>query len=444
MRALLMRLRPPFGARADITGAVIAGYAQMAITALVNILLVPLYLDALGRTGFGLLMMLIGLSAYAGIGVLWLFGGLTRGLGVAFARGARDEFAAAWAAGKWGVLIGAGLVAGVVSLTLWAAPRLLGDDVQQIADFPLVLALFFTQLAVTWLYSIDRLALTVSGRQTVANLLIAGQQLLLGAFVYLALALKGGLAGVMAAFLASHVAALIASSVVRRLLLWKLAWRTPFDPMVRRELRAMLSRQGTAYQVFGMLVLSLQADILVVGLIGGSAIAAEFALVWKIAEITIQGLWRIPEAFQPRIIQLDTMEQVDALHHLLRRVDWLMLPLAVAAAIAYGLFGHWILELWVGAEHAPNNILVYVLAGGAIFWLSLSRLPILAGSATGRLRRLLPLMATEVLEKIVLTAAMIGSLGLLAPLIAINVVHALGLAYGYRYAMRRIVHRKGQ
>jgi O-antigen/teichoic acid export membrane protein len=166
--------------------------------------------------------------------------------------------------------------------------------------------------------------------------------------------------------------------------------------------------------------------------------------VWKIAEITIQGLWRIPEAFQPRIIQLDTMGQVDSLHHLLRRVDWVMLPLAAAAGVAYALFGHWILELWVGAEHAPNNILVYVLAGGAIFWLSLSRLPILAGSATGRLRGLLPLMATEVLGKIALTAAMIGSFGLLAPLIAINVMHALGVAYGYRYAMRRIVHKKGQ
>jgi O-antigen/teichoic acid export membrane protein len=204
----------------------------------------------------------------------------------------------------------------------------------------------------------------------------------------------------------------------------------------------MLSRQGTAYQLFGMLTLSLQADILVVGLIGGSAVAAEFALVWKIAEITIQGLWRIPDVVQPRIIQLDTLGQVDALHRLLRRVDWLMLPAAAAAGIGYGLFGHRIIALWVGAEHAPQNILVYMLAGCAIFWLSLSRLPITAGYVTGRLRGLLPLMVTEVLGKIALTAAMIGSLGLLAPLIAINVVHALGVAYGYRYAMGRIFQQK--
>jgi ABC-type maltose transport system permease subunit len=89
-------------------------------------------------------------------------------------------------------------------------------------------------------------------------------------------------------------------------------------------------------------------------------------------------------------------------------------------------------------EHAPSNAWVYVLAGGAIFWLTLSRLPISAAYATGRLRRLLQVGSIELLGKVAGTAALIGAYGLLAPLIAINAVHALGVAYGYRGVLRRI------
>jgi hypothetical protein len=81
---------------------------------------------------------------------------------------------------------------------------------------------------------------------------------------------------------------------------------------------------------------------------------------------------------------------------------------------------------------------VYVLAGGAIFWLTISRLPISAAYGTGRLRRLLQLGSIELLGKVLGTAALIGAYGLLAPLMAINIVHALGVAYGYRGVLRGI------
>lgn len=437
LRGLVMRLRHPLGEHADIAGAVLAGYAQMGITALINILLVPLYLNALGRTGFGLLMMLIAFNAYASVIVLWLFGGVNRGLGVAYARGELDQFAVTWAAGKWGSLFGAAIIAAAVELALWLVPGILGPDRHEVSDLPLAFALFFVQLAVGWWYSIDRLALNISGHQTISNLLLVGQQLALGLLVYLVLAWHGGLSGVMAAFLGSHVATLVACLVIRRRMIPCLVWHLPLHAMVRRELRSMISRQGSAYQLFGILLLSLQADILIVGLIGGPAVAAEYALVWKVAEIAIQGLWRIPDVFQPTIIRLDTGGQRDSLAALFRRVDWLVAPLGGAVGLCYAALGHWIIALWVGAQYAPDNPLLYALAGGAIFWLSVARLPIMAGYATGRLDGLLQLMAIEFFAKVALTAAAIGSLGLLAPVAAINLVHGLGVAYGYRRFLRR-------
>jgi O-antigen/teichoic acid export membrane protein len=438
MRALRTKLLA--GDRRDITGAIVTGYAQMGITVLVNLLLVPLYLQKLGTTGFGLLMMLLGLSAYAGIAVLWLFGGLNRRLGVTFAHGNRVEFAAAWAAGKWGTVAGALLMALLLGGLFTAAPQLFGSEAQQMPDFKLALALLFLQLAVAWVYSIDRLALTVSGHQTVANLLIIFQQLVFAGLVYLALAINGGLPGVMAAFLGSHAATLLASTFCRRAFLPAAVWRGPFDRVVRHELRAMLSRQGTAFQIFGVLTLSLQADILVAGLLGGPAIAAQFSIVWKIAEVTVQAIWRIPDVVQPKIIQHDARGETKQLKHLLRRVDRLVLPLAAAAAILYALLGRSIVELWVGPEHTPADPWVYALGGSAIFWLALSRLPISMGYATGRLRGLLRLMGVELLGKIVITAATIGSWGLLAPLVAVNAVHALGLAYAYRAALQEVTN----
>jgi O-antigen/teichoic acid export membrane protein len=442
MRALTTRLLPPQGERADITGAIISGYAQMGVTVLVNLLLVPIYLQALGRTGFGLLMMLIGLNAYASIGVLWLFGGLNRRLGVTFAHGQQKEFADAWAAGKWATLAGAIAIGVLVGGLLYAVPALFGAEAQQVPNFPLTLALFFLQLGASWLYGIDRLALTVSGHQTVANILLILQQILLGGVVYLALSLDGGLAGVMAAFLASHLVTLVASAFARRLCLPAVSWRSPFDSRVGSEFRAMLSRQGTAFQIFGVLTLSLQADILIVGLLGGPAIAAEFALVWKIAEVIVQALWRIPDVVQPTILRLDARDQSNALKDLLRRVEWVLLPLAAMAAIGYALLGRWIVQLWVGADHAPADPWVYVLAGSAIFWLTLARIPISAGYVTGRLRGLLRVMGLELLGKAVITAITIGGWGLLAPLVAINTVHALGVAYGYRRELRQITNRE--
>jgi len=438
IRALRTNLISALRQRGDIAGAVVTGYLQMAVSIAVNLLLVPLYLRTLGTGGFGLLMMLIGLNAWAGIATLWLVGGVTRRLGVTHAHGRREEFAAAWAAAKWGILAGTILVAGSISGLVWFMPALFGPEATRSNDFWVAMIFFYLQFGAAWLYGIDRLALTVSGHQTLANLLLGGQQLLLGVLVFVALHLGGGLSSVMAAFFGSHAAALAASAICRRLYLGRLSWRSPFDPAVRSELISMLSRQGAAFQVFGVLMLSLQADILIVGLIGGPLIAAEFALVWKIAEVLIQALWRIPDTLQPRMIHLDAKHETTLLKALLGRVDWALLCLAAAAGIAYALLGRWIISLWVGAEHAPSDIWVYVLGGGAIFWLAISRLPISAAYGTGRLRRLLQVGSIELLGKVLGTAALIGAYGLLAPLIAINAVHALGVAYGYRSVLRPI------
>jgi O-antigen/teichoic acid export membrane protein len=435
---LRTRLISALRQRGDIAGAVVTGYLQMAVSIAVNLLLVPLYLRSLGTGGFGLLMMLIGLNAWAGIATFWLVGGATRRLGVTYAHGRWEEFALAWAAAKWGILGGTILVAASISGVVWLMPSLFGPEAARSDDFSLAMIFFYLQFAAAWLYGIDRLAMTVSGHQTLANLLLVGQQLLLGILVFLALRLDGGLSSVMAAFFGSHAAALVASAICRRAYLGRFSWRSPFDPAVRGELVSMLSRQGAAFQVFGVLMLSLQADILIVGLIGGPLIAAEFALVWKIAEVLIQALWRIPDTLQPRMIHLDAKRETTLLKTLLRRVDWALLCLAAAAGIAYALLGRWIIGLWVGAEHAPADMWVYVLAGGAIFWLTISRLPISAAYGTGRLRRLLQLGSIELLGKVLGTAALIGAYGLLAPLMAINIVHALGVACGYRGVLRGI------
>ena len=107
----------------DYTGALVSGYAQMAVNAAVQLAMVPLYLETIGRAGFGLLMVLLALATYIAVGALWLTGGATRTLGEMAARNDRTGFAQVWAAGKTAALIYAGAIA---ALALAAVALFLG------------------------------------------------------------------------------------------------------------------------------------------------------------------------------------------------------------------------------------------------------------------------------------------------------------------------------
>jgi O-antigen/teichoic acid export membrane protein len=190
---------------------------------------------------------------------------------------------------------------------------------------------------------------------------------------------------------------------------------------------------GRGYALYGMLLITLlQADTLLIGWLGGAVMVAEFVLVWKIADVVIQTLWRIPESLQPYLVQMDARGEMARMRRLFDQGQKWLTVMGILCGGLFALLGPYLVELWVGAEQAPDSRLAYVLAGGAIFWSVSARLPAIYGFSLVRLAALNRATGIELAARVAMTLALFPFMGYLAPLIAVNVAHASGVAALYR------------
>jgi O-antigen/teichoic acid export membrane protein len=180
----------------------------------------------------------------------------------------------------------------------------------------------------------------------------------------------------------------------------------------------------------------LQADSIILGMLGGAALVADYVLIWKVADVGMQALWRLPESLVPYLIHMDAKGDHARMRAIYSSARKGMVALSAVAAVGYAIFGQAIVELWVGAENAPDLPWGYALAGGALFWMVVARLPAIYAFATIRMKPLVAVLAFETIGKVILLLALFPILGILAPLLAVNVVHVLGVAYFYQILYR--------
>jgi hypothetical protein len=159
--------------------------------------------------------------------------------------------------------------------------------------------------------------------------------------------------------------------------------------------------------------------------------AAEFVLVWKIAEILVLVLWRLSENLQPELVHTHTLGDGARLARIFARSSWLFRGAGVLVGMAYALAGPWVVRLWVGPEVAPDRPLAYALAGGAIAWLVAAKLHASFAYALGHVVPLQWVAGIELALKLALFLALFPFVDYLAPLIAINIVHFFGIAWAY-------------
>lgn len=250
----------------------------------------------------------------------------------------------------------------------------------------------------------------------------------------------GGLVGVMVCFLVGDLS--------MRAVVW---WVRRSNPNFRLRISLvgiggaivqMLSGQGGKYLAYALIGISLQSDMLLVGSWGGPIMAAQYALVWKIAEMLIQVLSRVTLHLQPEFVAMDVAGERDRLARIYREV-WFWLAVGSGmAAVGYGLLGPWAVRLWVGNAKAPADISLYLLAGAAIFWISLSRLPAILAQSMATMRGLLWVSSCELAAKLAMILLLFPHYGLAAPLLAITLVHGLGGAVAYWLLGRKLVARR--
>lgn len=418
--------------------AVGASYLLMGAAIVTQLLLVPFYLTHLGTVQFGMLMMLLSAVNFAVIGIAWMSGGSLRLLGEFAGLGRLDDFRRAFGLIK-SVYVGYGVLAAIVfalcaaflAHLIW---REAGADDLAAARWGLIVTGLY--LVVFYAASVDRLALTAQKRQGLANLAQAGGIVVAALGSVAALVAGHGMAGVMAAQILGAACSFVATRLVLARDMPGLAMRWPMEA-ADRDLRQRLGgRTGLGFFLHGALVLALAADTALIGLVGGPVAAANFYLVWKIGEVIVQLISKLTEPLAPYFVHMDARGEHDRLHHIARTGYAAVVAIALVAGIAYGVSGRDIVALWVGDAKAPEGALAYWLAGGAIVWLAIARLPAVVAGAKVTLKPLNIAGLFEFFGKWLVTLVLFPRLGYVALLIGINIVHLCGAAWLYFRLLR--------
>lgn len=422
---LLSKLRIRVQVNRDYAAALISGYGLMLVTIFVQLALVPIYLSHLGNEKFGILTMIMAANNYVAIGTGWLSGSMARIMAERAATGDPVGFAEAYAFSKL-VYVAYALIALAV---FWIVAPWLLTNVLADLEVRVAILLSCVLLVISYEYNADRLAFVARHRQARANANEAMGQLIFAAGVGIGLMMEAGLPGV--------VGAQIVSMLCVRLLAWMHWRRDDFDLGWRLRItsfRALWQRVsgcvGRDYAVYGILLLTLQADALIVGWLAGPEVAASFYLLWRIPEVCILILSRIPGAYAPHIIAMDARSDHGAIRNSYRKGLTALLIFASFAALVYGFAGHWILSLWV-ADNAPEGYWPYAIAAIAMFFIAVSRWPAEFAYALMNTKPLVRIVALEATLKLVLIGLLYGTLGYIAPLVATSLVHAFGVFYLY-------------
>lgn len=397
----------------------------MALTITIQLVLVPLYLHHLGKETFGILIMILAAINYGAIGVGWASGGMARILGERCAVNDTAEFADAYAFSK---LVYIGYAAITITVFWVVSPWIMADALKnpEIRQAFILASIYFLLM---YEYNTDRLSFIALCRQTTGNAIDAAGQIVFACGVAAGLYWGGGLASVVAAQIVGVLAA--------RSLAWlywyreglALHWKWPLTgpgPMWQR----ISGKMGQHYVIYGVLLLTLQADVLIIGWLAGPEVAAIFYLLWRIPEVCILLLGRIPGVFAPYLIQMDTRGEVDRIQSSYHKGLRIMLGLSALAGLGYAIAGNTLVHLWVG-DNAPDGYLPYMLAGLALFFIAASLWPSGAAYALVKTGPLVKVTALQLAAKLVVFSLLFNSIDYLAPLVAIILTHALGVFFLY-------------
>jgi len=205
--------------------------------------------------------------------------------------------------------------------------------------------------------------------------------------------------------------------------------RLPNSKLVKK----MFVTKGGSYFIFGLAQFGLiHGDVLIIGAILGSTFVSAYLVIWKIPEVFALLLGRISEMLSPYLTRIFSGKGIKQTAVIFLCTSRLQHCLALIAGIAYGIYGHSLVEIWVGETHTPDVWWYYWMAGMVLVFQVINRHDIVLHYALAKLGRLVIPQFIELSIKVLLTLVLFSSLGIAAPLVAALSVQLLGITWVYR------------
>lgn len=410
--------------------ALISGYLLMGTNLVMQFLLTPFYLKHLGEYQFGVLMVLLNLVNFAAIGIGWMSGGYVRIVGEYWAREDIEGIRTAFNVGKYVYSIYA-LIVVSLALVCWGMGQAVSSKGTVLFHTALMAGLYFI---LHYEALPERQAFVGINNQTLGNCVELIRVLLFGCSAFFLLPWLGNLDAVWLALITGVAAQRIISGWYWAKHVGGIGWKR-FSPDMMPVLKRLAGRQGIGYVAYGVLILILQADTMLIGFIGGAEAAGRFVLLWKIPEAIGLLLWRIPSTMEPEVIALDASAQIAPLRNIfVKGRRWFCLVVLIISMV-YMAAGQWVTRLWVG-DYAPEADWMYIAGGAALFFNTFARWPISFAYALIRLRSLVKVALIEVVGKLIFMLLLFPRLDIAAPLIASVIIHTVYVGWAYQLMLR--------
>lgn len=431
------------GFKKDFYGTVFVGYGSILLNMIAQVILIPLYIKGIGSNGYGIFLLLYSFMNYVDIGVGLFSGGVLRLLGENYAVGNMKGIKNVYTISKT-VICGYGVVAMflmfgyaifIKGLSYFSADAM---EAYQIV-FSAMLFLF-----AKYDLSVEYQALIGTQKQALSNSFQMFAQI-----IYLVLAipyLMKGNGKVSVLFLFN-----LAGLLVIRVIIFvyhrikkdeiKYIW---FNSEMYDVRKRLFGRMGFSYALYGILIITFQADTLILGTLSENAeLLTIYAMTWKVAEAGRQVLWKIPESMQPYIIEQDAKGLKNDMKSQYKRIYRFVFALSVMAMLVYGLFGKMVIKIWMGDNYVDIPAIRIWLTAIVLFLNGIERTPAIYAYSTVNLKRLNIVSGIEVTVKTILLVLLFERFGVSAPLIAMIITHVCGIAYAYRDMGRKAVGLKG-
>lgn len=415
------------------------GFAVHAITAF---LLTPFVLSALGASRYGAWCLLIGLTGYYGLLDLGFRAGLTQYLTRYLSLRDFDRLNQTASTGLFALATVAVAIVAATPVIAFAAPWIFSISGQNAAEARTALLLVGTATAIQLPLFTFASVLFAAQRYDVSNYITVTSRLATAGLTYAALSFEYGLIGM--------ATATVAGNLIDYLLRWKAAYRVvPALRISLSQVRSSALKEFASFSAWNWLIagsrqLISYTDIVVIGIFLPIAAVAPFGLAASVIEYFNATIAPLAAVFFPVATQLDATGDTASLTRVYLVSSRLILSVALIGGVSAVIWSDDLFRLWIdvkggAADTSETASLIFRVLGAAAIITSAQRVGYQVMLGTRRVKLLALLLIAEGFANLVVSVALVRSIGSLG--VALGTVLPAALFQGavHPWAVSRLL-----